>query len=111
MILNRVKQFVSQCDVRRRVFTCPSCSQKLRVPFKLGKLLRVNCNACSAVFDVSFKLPFLDLLSWNKELSFLQNVLLMKSRIMNANPDLKRSFFITLLCVLFFMYLLFSLIF
>lgn len=37
-----------------QVVACPSCSQKLRVPTRVGKTLRITCSKCRTQFDVRF---------------------------------------------------------
>lgn len=58
----------------KKVFLCPSCQKKLRVPIRMGKTLMVNCPKCSTSFNVQFKNPWSDLFQWYKGRGFLFNL-------------------------------------
>jgi hypothetical protein len=58
----------------KKIFSCPQCTQKLRIPIKPGKTLRITCHKCKAQFDVNFKSPIFDLLSWEKGRTLKYNI-------------------------------------
>lgn len=41
----------------KKVFPCPSCKKKYRIPIKLGQVLSITCPHCSAVFELTFETP------------------------------------------------------
>ena len=43
--------------ISKKQLSCPHCGQKLSVPVKMGKTLRITCSRCSTQFDISFKMP------------------------------------------------------
>ena len=43
--------------LKKKQIQCPNCSQKLNVPLKIGKVLRITCSNCRSQFDISFKMP------------------------------------------------------
>lgn len=64
----------------RKTFRCPQCSQRLRVPYKLGKTLQVNCSRCSGTILLDFKVPFIEVFRWQKNRGILANFKSMHQR-------------------------------
>jgi len=60
--------------ITKKIFSCPSCSKKLRVPIRMGKTLMITCPKCSTAFNVQFKNPWSDLFQWYKGRGFLFNL-------------------------------------
>ena len=91
----------------KKVFRCPQCSQKLRVPIRPGKVLRVSCHKCHAQFDVSFKSPFLSLFQWEKGRTLKYNLEGLKLRFKAMSISEKMSLFASIFVILLFMNLVF----
>jgi len=66
-MLKSIKQLFGQ-----KLFNCPNCKQRIRVPVKRGKTLRVTCPMCKASYDLSFVNPIGQLLSRKLKFSDLQ---------------------------------------
>ena len=60
--------------ITKKIFPCPSCSKKLRVPIRMGKTLMITCPKCTTAFNVEFKNPWADLFQWYKGRGFLFNL-------------------------------------
>lgn len=93
-------------SLTKKVFRCPQCHQKLRVPIKPGKTLRVTCNKCKVQFDVAFKSPLFELLQWEKGRTLKYNLEGLKLRFKAMPPMQKLSAFFTIIVVLLFINLL-----
>lgn len=91
----------------KKVFRCPQCTQKLRVPIRPGKNLRVTCQKCHAQFEISFKSPLLELFQWEKGRTFKYNLEGFKLRFRAMPIDQKMSAFLTLAIVIVFLNLVF----
>lgn len=57
----------------KKVFSCPSCQKKLRVPIRPGKTLMVSCPGCSTQFNLQFKNPLTDFFTWYRGKGLLFN--------------------------------------
>ncbi|MFC1770409.1 hypothetical protein ACFLZV_00865 [Candidatus Margulisiibacteriota bacterium] len=68
-----MKNIFSKLNIGKKVVNCPSCHQKVRIPIKSGKTLRIKCPKCSAEFDIRFANPISEVLKWDKHLSFKDN--------------------------------------
>lgn len=90
----------------KKVFRCPQCSQKLRVPIRPGKTLRVTCQKCHAQFDVSFKSPLFELFKWEKGRTLKYNLEGFKLRLKAMPFNEKVNAFLTLAIVIVFLNLL-----
>ncbi|MCK5073199.1 MAG: hypothetical protein KAQ98_07205 [Bacteriovoracaceae bacterium] len=44
-------------NIGKKIVSCPSCGQKLRLPVRPGKILNVRCSKCQIYFNISFKTP------------------------------------------------------
>ena len=58
----------------KKTFRCPQCSQKLRVPIKPGRTLRVNCVRCQSVTLIDFRIPLIEVFKWQSGKSLKQNL-------------------------------------
>ncbi len=58
----------------KKVFACPSCQKRLRVPIRMGKTLMITCPKCTTSFNVQFKNPWSDLFQWYKGRGLLFNM-------------------------------------
>lgn len=67
----------------KRTFDCPQCGQKLRVPIRPGKTLRVNCVRCPGQTYVDFRIPFIEVFKWQSGKSLKQNLVDMHHRFWN----------------------------
>lgn len=67
----------------RKTFDCPQCGQKLRVPIRPGKTLRVNCVRCPGSVYIDFKVPFIEVFRWQSGKSLKQNLVDMHHRFWN----------------------------
>ncbi len=91
--MNFLKKLIS------KIVICPSCSQKLRIPIRIGKTLRIQCNRCQLSFDVIFEHPFgKNFKAWSKNSTFKQNISSQISNLINMPFKIKLLF--VLLCVL-----------
>lgn len=85
--------------INKKVISCPQCKQKLRVPIKIGKVIRVKCFKCSAQFDLNFKSPLLELFQWYPGLSFKYNLKSFFLRI-KALPFTTKFFLLALIMII-----------
>ena len=69
-----MKNFLSRFNQFRTVVKCPVCQQKLRVPKKLSKVIRVTCTSCHNQFDVQFSHPLAPFLKYKRSLSVQENM-------------------------------------
>lgn len=67
----------------RRVFNCPSCGQKLRVPVRPGKTLQVQCSRCPSQFLLDFRIPLIEVFKWQSGKSLKQNLIDFHHRFWN----------------------------
>ncbi len=67
----------------RKVFACPSCAQKLRVPIRPGKSLSVQCSRCPSQFILDFKIPLIEVFRWQSGKSLKQNLIDFHHRFWN----------------------------
>ncbi len=86
----------------KKVVSCPSCSQKLRIPIKRGKRLRVTCSRCHCQFDISFASPLVQLFKWYSGRGFKYNA---KSFLLRLKALPLRSLLILLILFLLVLYL------
>ncbi len=59
----------------RKVFNCPSCGQKLRVPIRPGRTLSVQCSRCPSQFLLDFRVPLIEVFRWQSGKSLKQNLI------------------------------------
>lgn len=90
----------------KKVFRCPQCSQKLRVPIRPGKTLRVTCNKCFIQFDVSFKNPFLELFQWERGRTLKYNLEGLRLRFKAMTFGDKINALMTIFIIILFLNLL-----
>ena len=64
MFTNLKTQFTN--TFKKKQIQCPNCSQKLNVPLKFGKVLRITCSKCRSKFDISFKMPSVNKHTFNR---------------------------------------------
>lgn len=67
----------------RKVFSCPSCAQKLRVPIRPGKTLNIQCSRCPSQFLLDFKIPLIEVFRWQSGKSLKQNLIDFHHRFWN----------------------------
>ncbi len=67
----------------RKTFNCPQCGQRLRVPIRPGKTLRVSCVRCPAEVLMDFRVPFIEVFKWQSGKSLKQNLVDMHHRFWN----------------------------
>ena len=67
----------------RKTFSCPQCGQRLRVPIRPGKTLRVNCVRCPSAVLLDFRIPFIEVFRWQSGKSLKQNLVDMHHRFWN----------------------------
>jgi hypothetical protein len=58
----------------KKTFNCPTCGQKLRVPIRPGKSLRVSCFRCPGQVILDFRIPFIELFRWQSGKSLKLNL-------------------------------------
>ncbi|TNF27428.1 MAG: hypothetical protein EP319_11605 [Deltaproteobacteria bacterium] len=69
------KAFMGFADkLTKKVFPCPSCQKKLRVPIRMGKTLMVSCPKCTTSFNIQFKNPWSEFFQWYKGRGLLFNL-------------------------------------
>ena len=81
----------------RKVFNCPSCSQKLRVPIRPGKTLSVRCSKCPSQFILDFKIPLIEVFRWQSGKSLKQNLIDFHHRFWNLPMAAKLQLIMMLL--------------
>lgn len=86
----------------RRVFSCPSCGQKLRVPIRPGKTLSIQCSRCPSQFLLDFRIPLIEVFRWQSGKSLKQNLIDFHHRFWNLSMAAK----LQLILVLFLMAML-----
>jgi len=86
----------------RRVFNCPSCGQKLRVPIRPGKTLSIHCSRCSSQFLLDFRIPLIEVFRWQSGKSLKQNLIDFHHRFWNLPMAAK----LQIILVLFLMAML-----
>ena len=69
--------------ITKKTFDCPQCGQRLRVPIRPGKTLRVNCVRCPGMVYIDFRLPFIEVFKWQSGKSLKQNLGDMHHRFWN----------------------------
>ena len=69
----------------KKTFDCPQCGQRLRVPIRPGKTLRVNCVRCPSMVYIDFRLPFIEVFKWQSGKSLKQNLVDMHHRFWNLS--------------------------
>lgn len=67
----------------RKTFSCPQCGQRLRVPIRPGKTLRVNCSRCPSAVLLDFRIPFIEVFRWQSGKSLKLNLIDMHHRFWN----------------------------
>ena len=55
-MLSKLKSTLTQ-SLTKKQLNCPNCNQRIAVPIKMGKTLRITCTSCRSQFDISFKMP------------------------------------------------------
>ena len=87
----------------KKIINCPSCSQKMRVPIKPGKTLKISCPSCKAAFEIRYMNPVRDLLQWNRSKNLRQNIVEIRTHFKQLPVRAKWSiyvFFILTFCVI-----------
>ena len=69
-----MSSLLKKFNLKYKTFSCPSCQRSLRIPIKLGKMLRVTCPGCKSQFNISFKNPILSMFKWDTSSSTLSNL-------------------------------------
>ena len=69
-----MKNILKKIDPRKKTLHCLQCKQKLNIPIKPGKTLRITCPKCKTQFDIRFANPLRELFKWNKQDTFKQNI-------------------------------------
>lgn len=95
----------------KKTFSCPSCGQKLRVPIRPGKSLRVSCVRCPGQVILDFRFPMIELFRWQSGKSLKQNLVDMHHRFWNMPLQHKIHLFLWLFVVAFILNGLFNFIF
>jgi hypothetical protein len=67
----------------KKVLSCPSCGQKLRVPIRPGKMLQVQCSRCPSAFILNYKIPLIEVFRWQSGKSLKQNLIDFHHRFWN----------------------------
>ena len=76
-------------NIGKKIITCPSCFQKLRVPIKMGKRLKISCNRCSNEFEIYFENPLGNIFKWDKTKKFGSNIKSILSGLINSPIQIK----------------------
>lgn len=94
--------------VTQKIFPCPSCGTRLRVPVKSGKRLQVKCPRCGNTCEIYFQSPFAHLAGWDKKASVFQNIGGITKRFSELPLRFKLSFLLFVFCCGVFIWLLIS---
>ena len=97
---------IKNLDPRKKIIKCPYCQQKLRIPIKFGKVLNINCHNCKGMFELNFKNALLELIKWNKNVSFKDNINTMKKTFLSLNKSQKKQLILITICIVYILYII-----
>jgi len=91
LALSKARHFLnkSTTNLGKRVFSCPQCRQKLRVPIRPGKVLEVSCSNCQSGYRLDFKVPLIECFRWQSGKSLKHNLINFSNRFWNLSLDTK----------------------
>ena len=93
-------------DPRKKIIQCPHCQQRLRIPIKFGKVLNISCHNCKGMFELNFKNALLELMQWNKKISFQDNINTMRKTFMSLNKSQKKQLILITICITYILYII-----
>jgi len=70
-------------SLTKKIIACPVCHKKIRIPIKVGRTLEINCPFCKSVFQISFRSSMHELFKWDKNATFISNVISILRRFKN----------------------------